>query len=350
MSGEPPSPAPEPEPEPQAPEPQAHESQARESQAHESQAHEAQAREAQVPGASPLTTTGRRLSAVPVAVLVVLAMVALLAVVALAAQIIRPSSTESEVTTVDQRSSSTALRPPPGAVDNSAFPGPAPGSGVDGSALATAGGTVNLVGRVEGDGKPLGGARVQLTRWVGERSASLVLDTNADGGFAGIGLMGGLWTITAWKEPDFRKADTQRVFMGDGQTATLSIRPPLVDAIVVTAEVGPLSDDDQLVVVVSAQDQVVDAAGEVVAVGASGTGRVVYPPGHRGPVDFAVVGGIGEFIVRCVAPAASGRLVVTIDDLDAQVEAPGCQRRGTITTTTTTAVPPSSPGTTRPGR
>lgn len=304
---------------------------------------------------------GRRLSAVPVAVLVVLVMVASLAVVALAAQIIRPSSTESEVTTVDQRTVASALRPLPGAVDNSAFPGPAPASAVDGSALATVGGTVNLVGRVEGDGEPLGGARVQLTRWVGERSASLVLDTNADGDFAGVGLMGGLWTITAWKEPDFRKADTQRVFMGDGQTATLTIRPPLVDVLAVTAEVGPLSDDDQLVVVVLAQDQVVDAAGEVVAVDASGTGRVVYPPGHRGPADFAVVGGIGEFIVQCEAPAASGRLVVILDDLDTQVEVPGCQRRGPITTTTTTpvttttttttaAVAPSSPDTTRPGR
>lgn len=304
---------------------------------------------------------GRRLSAVPVAVLVVLVMVASLAVVALAAQIIRPSSTESEVTTVDQRTVASALRPLPGAVDNSAFPGPAPASAVDGSALATVGGTVNLVGRVEGDGQPLGGARVQLTRWVGERSASLVLDTNADGDFAGVGLMGGLWTITAWKEPDFRKADTQRVFMGDGQTATLTIRPPLVDVLAVTAEVGPLSDDDQLVVVVLAQDQVVDAAGEVVAVDASGTGRVVYPPGHRGPAEFVVVGGIGEFIVQCEAPAASGRLVVILDDLDTQVEVPGCQRRGPITTTTTTpvttttttttaAVAPSSPDTTRPGR
>lgn len=350
MSGEPPSPAPE---------PQAHESQARESQAHEAQARISQAHEAQVPGTSPLTTMGRRLRAVPVAVLVVLVMVVSLAMVALAAQIIRPSSTESEVTTVDQRAVASALRPLPGAVDNSAFPGPAPASGVDGSVLATVGGTVNLVGRVEADGEPLGGARVQLTRWVGERSASVVLDTNADGDFAGVGLMGGLWTITAWKEPDFRKADTQRVFMGDGQTATLTIRPPLLDALVVTAEVGPLSDDDQLVVVVLAQDQVVDAAGEVVAVDASGTGRVVYPRGHRGPADFAVVGGIGEFIVQCVAPAASGRLVVTVDDLDAQVEVPGCQRRGPITTTTTTpvtttttttAVPPSSPDTTRPGR
>ena len=327
MSGEAPSPQPESEP------------QGRDSQGRESR----------------LTRVERRLSAVPVAVLVVLVMVAALAVLVLAAQIIRPESTQSEVTTVDQRAASPAIRPLPGAVDNSAFPGPAPASAVDGSALATVGGTVTLAGRVEGDGEPLDGARVQLTRWVGERSASLVLDTNADGDFAGVGLLGGLWTITAWKEPDFRRADTQRVFMSDGQTALLTIRPPLLDALVVTAEVGPLSDDDELAVVVTAEDQVVDGTGEVVGVGASGFGSVVYPLGHRGPADFVVVGGVGEFIVQCVAPAASGRLVLTFGDRDVGVEVPGCQRRTPITTTTTvttttTIVPPDPPDPTRPGQ
>lgn len=282
----------------------------------------------------------------------------ILAVVAIAAEVIRPESTDVATSSVDQRRTVPASRPLPGAVDNSRFPGPAPASAGDVLLVTTVGGTVTLQGRVEDDGNPLGGARVELTRWVGEQSASLVVEANDEGAFAGEGLVGGLWTVTAWKEPQHRRADAQRVFMTDGQTANLTIRPPLVDAIALEAVAGPPTGDGLVAVVVSAKTQVVNVAGEVVGVGASGTATIVYPPRHRGPAEIGLVAGVGEFIVQCVAPAAGGRIIVTFDGRDAQVEVPGCQAQAPTTTTPettttvapTTTAPPDPTATTLPGR
>lgn len=292
----------------------------------------------------------RRLKAVPLAVLAVVLIGVTVGALAVAAQVIRPESTDVVATTIDERVAAATSRPLPGSVDNSTFPGPTPASAGDRSEVATVGGSVTLSGRVEDDGRPLDGARVQLTRWIGERSASLVLDTNADGAFVGEGLVGGLWTITAWKEPQYRKSDPQRVFMSDGQSATLTIRPPVVDAVLLDAEVATPTTDDQLTVVVAVETQVANAAGDVVAVGATGTGTIAYPAGHRGPAGFDVVDGVGEFVVQCEPPAAAGRVTIVFDGNDVQVEVPGCQRRAPTTTTPVpTTRPPSPTTTTAPG-
>jgi hypothetical protein len=314
------------------------------------------------PGAQPPepswgTRLWRRISTVPVSVLVVVFLAVMLAVVAIAAEVIRPESTDVATSSVDQRRAVPASRPLPGAVDNSGFPGPAPAGAGDVASVATVGGTVTLQGRVEDGGRPLGGARVELTRWVGEQSASLVLEANAEGAFAGEGLVGGLWTVTAWKEPDHRRAEAQRVFMTDGQTATLTLRPPLVDPVSLVAVAGPPTDDGLVAVVVTAETQVVNANGEVVGVGATGTATIVYPPRHRGPADVGLAAGVGEFIVQCLAPAAAGRITVTFDTRNVQVEVPGCQPQTPTTTTpepTTTLVPTTTTTapttTTQPGR
>jgi hypothetical protein len=299
----------------------------------------------------------RRISTVPLAVMVVVFLAVLLAAVAIAAEVIQPGSSDVATSTVDQPRAVPASRPLPGAVDNSGVPGPAPAGAGDVASVATVGGTVTLQGRVEDDGRPLGGARVELTRWVGEQSASLVLEANAEGDFAGEGLVGGLWTVTAWKEPQHRRADSQRVFMSDGQTATLTIRPPLVDAVALEAVAGPPTDDGLVAVVVTAETQVVNATGEVVGVGATGTATIVYPPRHRGPADVGVAVGVGEFVVECLPPAGSGRITVRFGTRDVQVEVPGCQPQAPTTTTpepTTTLVPttttPAPTTTTQPGR
>lgn len=286
----------------------------------------------------------------PLAVLAVVLIGVTVGALAVAAQVIRPDPTAVVATTIDERVAAATNRPLPGAVDNSTFPGPTPASAGDRSEVATVGGSVTLSGRVQDGGRPLDGARVQLTRWIGERSASLVLDTNTDGAFVGEGLVGGLWTITAWKEPQNRKADPLRVFMGDGQTATLTISAPLVDSISLAAEAQPPTVDEQVAVTVEVDTLGVDANGDVVAVGATGTGTIAYPERHRGPAGFDVVDGVGEFVVQCDPPAAAGRVTVVFGDIDVQVEVPGCQRRGPTTTTTVpTTRPPSPTTTTAPG-
>ncbi len=298
----------------------------------------------------------RRVKTVPMTVWVVVVLALALGAVAIAAEVIRPESTAASASDLDERAAAAVGRPLPGAVDNSGVPGPAPASTGGGLEVATTGGTVTLSGRVEAEGKPLDGARVQLTRWVGEQSASVVLDANDEGAFVGEGLVGGLWTITAWKQPQYRRTDVQRVFMGEGQAATLTLRPPIVDAVAIDAEAGPSTDDNQTAVVVVATAQVVDDSGEVVGVGANGTATIVYPSGHRGPGEVAITDGQGQFIVQCVAPAVGGRVTITFDDLDVQVELPGCQRRTTTTSpgppapTVPTSLPAGPTTTVGPGR
>jgi len=306
----------------------------------------------EVPGAPSIgIRLWLRLRSVPVTVVVVIVMALMLGIIAVVAEVNRPDATEATSDVGEDRVVVAAGRPLPGAVDNSGVPGPTPAAAIDQSAVATVGGTVTMAGRVESAGEPLGNARVQLTRWVGERSASVVLETDTEGAFVGEGLVGGLWAITAWKEPQYRRAETQRVFLGDGQSVVVTIRPLTVDGISLEVEARPVADDDQVDVTVTANTQVVDADGEVVSVGATGIATVVYPVGHRGPGEVEVGGGRGQFVVACLAPAAGGKVTVTFDGQAQQVDVPGCERRATTTTTSpTTTLPPTPPSSVEPGR
>jgi hypothetical protein len=282
-------------------------------------------------------------------VMVIAVMVATLGVLAASTHINRPDGTDGMAGVGAGRVNVNLGRAVPGAVDNSAFPGPAPRSTLDEEPVATVGGSVSLSGRVEVDGEPLEGARVELTRWVGEKSASVVLQTNARGAFVGEGLVGGLWSFTAWKEPDYLRADTQRVFIDGGQAATVTIRPTVVDSISLQATVGLLNATNDVVVAMEARTQSVNASGEVVGIGANGTATIIYPPGYQGPAVTGVVDGVGEIVMRCVEPSNGGRLVISFGGKEVQLDVPGCQRRASTTTAPgTTSIPPVSA--TVPGR
>jgi hypothetical protein len=293
------------------------------------------------------------LRSVPVAVMAVVVVLVAVGAVALMAEMTRPEVTVVTDGTDVGRVPGAVGRPLPGSVDNSSYPGPVPGAVVDLSPVATVGGTVTLSGRVEVDGRPLEGANVELARWVGDRSARVVLTADADGAFVGEGLMGGLWTITAWKQPEHRRAEVQRVFMSDGQSASITIRPPLLDRIKLEVAVGPPTDDGQVAVTVVVDTQRVDADGEVIGAGANTLATMVYPQGRQGPADVAVTDGLGTFVVVCAAPAPGGRITVTADEQSKQADLPGCERRApnrptasTVPTPTTTVapVPPPEPG------
>lgn len=253
-----------------------------------------------------------------------------------------------------------------GAVDNSRRPGPPPRATAD-TAVATTGGAAVIAGRVDdGSGRPLPGATVRLTRWVGDRSGSLTVTTGEDGGFTADGLLGGLWSATAWRPPDFLRSPAATAFLAADARQTFSLRTPTAEAPrLALAVLGPAADqprpDDApdavagpssaFDVEVTVRRRQAAADGSATEQGVDGTVALAYPPGHTGPAEVAVTGGVAVVRVVCAAPAGPGALAGTLagvgpERITVSVELPGCSPPVPATTTTVPRPRPTTSTTT----
>lgn len=311
--------------------------------------------------------------AVPISVSVLVVMGVVLGVVAVAAGGSRPAvappggpgATADPQAAVD-RSALLARQSLVGAVDSSRRAGPPPRAGSGGD-VATRGGAAVITGRVDdAAGQPLPGATVRLTRWVGNRSAAITVITGADGGFRVDGLLGGLWSATAWRAPEYVRAPLATAFLEADARQRFFMRTPAVEAPRLTLVVrGPAADPapagndtDVAAVTTSSFDVEVTvrrrqaaADGSPVEQGVDATVALTYPAGHTGPAEVAVTGGVAVVRVVCATGSGPGTMGATLvgtgpAPIAAATPLPGCAPRPPTTTSTTMVRPRPTTSTT----
>jgi hypothetical protein len=190
-------------------------------------------------------------------------------------------------------------------------PAPRPPAGLVGVALV--GGDLTVAGQVATpDGEPLAGASVELTRFVGTQSATVVLPTGPDGRFQLTGALGGRWRAAAWRAPDFPRGPSQVAFVGDSglHEVALSVAAPAPPDVRLASSVG---GDGSVTVSVSVALPVVDVAGRVTRpVPATGLVTLLWPAGYVGPASVLLSGGEASASASCDPSRSPGPGVVQV--------------------------------------
>lgn len=213
------------------------------------------------------------------------------------------------------------------------------------------GGTAVLDGTVTGPSGPVGGAVVEVDRFVGYAYASARTTTAADGSWSIGGLQGGDYRVRAWQAPSLGMTTPQVLFLEAGQSQTVPLDLTSYTGQQVQVAINPGSPivDQPADLVVQVTDPTVDGSGVVVStpvVNAS----VTLVNGSGWQVDNGnplTTDGAGQatFQVQCTQ--------IGTDPLQAQVgtgaavslQMPSC---APPPTTTTTTVAPFQPTTTCP--
>lgn len=217
------------------------------------------------------------------------------------------------------------------------------------------GGAGTISGRVQRpDGSGVGGARVRLERFVGNRGGYVDVGTNDDGEYSAVGLLGGHYRVRAWLQPDLATVAPQATFLDADGSVTIDLPVEVFDgrklsaAIVVPeAEVGVATFLDALLV-----DEDVDENGVVRGTPVPDTEVSVLPlEGVRIDSDNpAKTDGDGRatFVLMCLTAAPHTLAVFAGEDRFAY-ELPACKPgTGEIPPPPTSTTEPGAPTTTEP--
>jgi hypothetical protein len=85
-------------------------------------------------------------------------------------------------------------------------------------------GGATLNGTVMGPAGPVGGATVEADRFVGDQTAATQTTTAADGTWSIGSILGGRYRVRAWQQPSLSVTSPQILFLGAGETHTLTIQ------------------------------------------------------------------------------------------------------------------------------
>jgi len=136
--------------------------------------------------------------------------------------------------------------------------------------IAVTPGTATLAGTVvDPNGVPVPGATVELQRVVDDQDAEVEVATTAAGTWTAAGILGGLYRVRAWRQPDLAQATADVVFVGATDSQTLNLSLTDFTGLSVTSSFAPnppiINAPADLIVQVTSSS--VDANGIVTAVG-----------------------------------------------------------------------------------
>lgn len=156
-----------------------------------------------------------------------------------------------------------------------------PGSSSSGPAVTIQGGKASLSGTVAGPSGPVGGASVEVERFVGDRSAGLRVTSAPNGAWAVPGIHGGRYRVRAWQTPTLALADPQVFFLGGTESRQVPLDLAPYNAQEVSTAANPLTAPvgEGINVAVSVQTQTVDS-----------DGYVSYQPSPNVPVQLSSSG------------------------------------------------------------
>jgi hypothetical protein len=120
-----------------------------------------------------------------------------------------------------------------------------------------------LSGTVDGSAGPVGGATVEVERFVGDASSTARVNAGRDGRWSLPNILGGRYRVRAWRVPDQTMAAPTIFFLGGAENRTLNLSVQTFSGPVVTSSIAP---DPPVVnrpanLVVDVSNRAVDAQG-----------------------------------------------------------------------------------------
>jgi hypothetical protein len=254
-------------------------------------------------------------------------------------------------TTVPAASTTTALADPAAVGE----------TGVEGvtstTAVALGPGSTTILGTVTGvtgapsaSVGPVAGATVQIERFVGDQTASMLVQSSLDGAFQLSGILGGRYLVRAWKVPDLAMTTPQIFYVDDGATKRLQLHPGSFRGPTVTSSFAPdpAVSGQPTTVLIEVTTATVSATGIVqyqpavdrIVQLAGATGWKVRGDG-RGTTDAA---GEVSFVAACRAVGATDPLSAIVERrVRVALVAPPCATAPSAPTTVApTTVPPAT--------
>lgn len=217
-------------------------------------------------------------------------------------------------------------------------------------------GPLTIRGVVRGPEGPLPGASVRLERIVRDRGRATVdLVTIEDGTFELPGVLGGIWSVRAWRAPDLAMPTTNVRYVEDGQPYELDLVVDPFTGIAAAGSTNPeaATIDEPATVAVRVVRRSVREDG--VVVGTPITGATVRLRGEGWQLvgtDAATTDGSGSavFEVRCRGAGADTFVVTLPGGLEeAAFSVPPCQAPPPPEPDPTSPTGPGASSTTAPG-
>ena len=245
---------------------------------------------------------------------------------------------------------SLSFRTPPTTAPSSTTTAPAdltgaPVNGVGGrptTSVVIGPGQATMSGIVLGPDGPVGGATVQVERFVGDAAGSLTLSAQADGTWTLPGILGGRYRVRAWRPPDLDMTTPQIFFLGATDNRSLSLELGRFNAVNVASAITP---NPPVVgaaanLLIQLTTQTVDANG-VVHAKAVASAAVLLAGGAEITVNnpnpaTTTADGKAIWQVVCQLPGPVS-LTATVNGADSYpVDVPDCAAPPTPSTTSTT--------------
>ncbi len=185
--------------------------------------------------------------------------------------------------------------------------------------VAVHGGDLTLHGTVTGPDGPVGGARVLLERFVGERSGQLEVRTTSSGSWLAIGVHGGRYRVRAWHAPDLAMTSSQVLFVAVDDPPEIELSLGRFGDRDVTADLDTTSPELGATATVTAlvTHQQVDGDGIITTVPATGRNARLTTTGpwhlEGGPVAVVDAAGRASWTLVC---ADEGSVSARVDALE----------------------------------
>lgn len=184
--------------------------------------------------------------------------------------------------------------------------------------VSVEGGDLVMGGSVVGPGGPVAGATVRLERFVGQRSGTLDVRTNASGRWVAIDVHGGRYRIRAWRAPDLGMAASELHFLAADAEVDLALTVDPYSGADVTGGVDDSDPELGATATVSAlaTRQQVDGQGIITTAPASGRDATVtgFGPWALDGSPSAAVDEAGRvaWTFICTAPGSVSARVETL--------------------------------------
>jgi len=203
-------------------------------------------------------------------------------------------------------------------------------------------GTASINGTVTGPNGPVGGATVEVDRFVGYAYATARTTTAADGTWSFRNILGGDYRIRAWQAPALSMITPDLLFLVGGQPQSATLQLTQFQGPQVQAAINPASPvvDVPANLVVQVTNPVVDANGVVTAPPVAGAAVTLVD----GP-DWSVANGNPQttdghgqatFQLQCTGTGSAPLSAQVGQDPPVKLTMPSCSPPPPTTTTSTT--------------
>lgn len=221
------------------------------------------------------------------------------------------------------------------------------------------GGNATIRGKVSVGGALVEGATVRIDRFVGDKTATLDVTSNAEGHYSFSGIEGGRYRVRAFRRPDATMGKPEVIFLSKGESRSLDLNMTRYGSginVGYSVAPDPPRIGQSANVAVSVLGTGVDANGVARSLGQNGISLTLQAASGRTIMSANPVvtsgNGVATWTLRCNSLTDQGLSVVLPDGSIYNVNVASCQPPPTTTTTlldttngtTTTPRPTSSAG------